>query len=72
MNSAEVFYNRQDLWQFPRQPTGGNETTMVPYYIIVRLPGEAQAEFLQMLRRSERFFIKQPASTRLKCHSRRV
>jgi uncharacterized protein len=49
MNSAEVFYNREDLWQFPRQPTGGNEATMAPYYIIVRLPGEAQAEFLQML-----------------------
>ena len=49
MNSAEVFYNREDLWQFPRQPTGGNDATMAPYYIIVRLPGEAQAEFLQML-----------------------
>jgi len=49
MNSAEVFYNREDLWQFPRQPTGGAEATMAPYYIIVRLPGEPQAEFLQML-----------------------
>src|SRR5712671_4720370 len=49
MNSAEVFYNREDLWQFPRQPTGGDEATMAPYYIIVRLPGEPQAEFLQML-----------------------
>ena len=49
MNRAEVFYNREDLWQFPRQPTGGDEATMAPYYIIVRLPGEPQAEFLQML-----------------------
>ena len=49
MNSAEVFYNREDLWQFPRQPTGGDEATMAPYYIIVRLPGEPQVEFLQML-----------------------
>jgi uncharacterized membrane protein (UPF0182 family) len=49
MKSAEVFYNREDLWQFPRQPTGGDEATMAPYYIIVRLPGEPQAEFLQML-----------------------
>jgi hypothetical protein len=44
MKSAEVFYNREDLWQFPRQP-GGDEATMAPYYIIVRLPGEPQAEF---------------------------
>ena len=49
MNSPEVFYNREDLWQFPRQPTGGDEATMAPYYIIVRLPGEPQAELLQML-----------------------
>ena len=49
MKSAEVFYNREDLWQFPRQPTGGEGATMAPYYIIVRLPGEPQAEFLQML-----------------------
>ena len=49
MDSTEVFYNREDLWQFPRQPSGGDEATMAPYYIIVRLPGEPQAEFLQML-----------------------
>ncbi len=49
MKSVEVFYNREDLCQFPRQPTGGDEATMAPYYIIVRLPGEPQAEFLQML-----------------------
>jgi uncharacterized membrane protein (UPF0182 family) len=48
MDSPEVFYNREDLWQFPRQP--GEETaTMVPYYIILRLPGEPQAEFFLML-----------------------
>src|SRR5438445_1372481 len=49
MKSAEVFYNREDLWQFPRQPSGGEGATMAPYYIIVRLPGEPRAEFLQML-----------------------
>src|SRR5260370_19248974 len=49
MNRVEVFYNGEGLWQFPRQPTGGDEATMAPYYIIVRLPGEPQAEFLQML-----------------------
>jgi len=48
MDSPEVFYNREDLWQFPRQP-GGDAATMVPYYIIMRLPGEPQAEFFLML-----------------------
>jgi uncharacterized membrane protein (UPF0182 family) len=49
MESAEVFYNREDLWQFPRQPGGGGTALMVPYYIIMRLPGEPQAEFFVMI-----------------------
>jgi len=49
METAEVFYNREDLWQFPRQPGGDGIATMAPYYIIMRLPGEPQAEFFLML-----------------------
>jgi uncharacterized protein len=49
MEAADVFYNREDLWQFPRQPGGGGTALMVPYYIIMRLPGEPQAEFFLML-----------------------
>ena len=49
MEAAEVFYNREDLWQFPRQPGGDGTSVMTPYYIIMRLPGEPQAEFFLML-----------------------
>ena len=49
MDSPEVFYNREDLWQFPRQPEGGQSATMNPYYIIMRLPEESKAEFFLML-----------------------
>jgi uncharacterized protein len=49
MESPAVFYNREDLWQFPRQPEGGPNATMIPYYIIMRLPGEPQAQFFLML-----------------------
>lgn len=55
MQTADVFYNREDLWQFPRQPAGDGVssvdgvTPMVPYYIIMRLPGEMQAEFFIMI-----------------------
>src|SRR6478609_5253199 len=49
MEAADVFYNREDLWQFPRQPGGGGIATMAPYYIIMRLPGEPQAGFFLML-----------------------
>jgi uncharacterized protein len=49
METADVFYNREDLWQFPRQPGGDGLSMMTPYYIIMRLPGEPQAEFFLML-----------------------
>jgi uncharacterized protein len=49
MEAADVFYNREDLWQFPRQPGGDGVAMMAPYYIIMRLPGEPRAEFFLML-----------------------
>jgi uncharacterized membrane protein (UPF0182 family) len=49
MEAADVFYNREDLWQFPRQPGGDGTAMMTPYYIIMRLPGESKAEFFLML-----------------------
>jgi uncharacterized protein len=55
MDTPEVFYNREDLWQFPRQAVGiegvGNRDVprMAPYYMIMRLPGEARAELVLML-----------------------
>ena len=49
MQAAEVFYNREDLWQFPRQPGSDGIAMMQPYYIIMRLPGETHAEFFLMV-----------------------
>ena len=55
MDTPEVFYNREDLWQFPRQATsiegaqGADAAEMAPYYINMRLPGETRAEFFLML-----------------------
>jgi uncharacterized protein len=55
MDTPEVFYNREDLWQFPRQPTSPDGinapegTRMAPYYIMMRLPGDTRTEFFLML-----------------------
>ncbi|MBI1777494.1 MAG: UPF0182 family protein [Proteobacteria bacterium] len=55
MDAPEVFYNREDLWQFPREPTAADGVRdrdgakMAPYYINMRLPGEMRAEFFLML-----------------------
>jgi uncharacterized protein len=46
MEAADVFYNREDLWQFPRQPGGGGTAMMAPYYIIMRLPRGAAGRVL--------------------------
>jgi uncharacterized membrane protein (UPF0182 family) len=49
MENPEVFYNREDLWQFPRRPAGVDGAEMDPYYINMRLPGEGNAEFFLMM-----------------------
>ncbi len=49
MKDPEVFYNKEDLWSFPKENQGGQTTTMQPYYTIMRLPGEPREEFILML-----------------------
>ncbi|HUB47708.1 MAG TPA: UPF0182 family protein [Acetobacteraceae bacterium] len=53
MDTPEVFYNREDLWQFPREPAapdgGGPGARMAPYYMMMRLPGEQETQFFLML-----------------------
>jgi uncharacterized protein len=49
MSDPEVFYNREDLWQFPIQTYESSEQIMLPYYTILYLPGEKQAEFVQIM-----------------------
>jgi uncharacterized membrane protein (UPF0182 family) len=49
MTDPEVFYNKEDLWNFPKENYGGQQITMQPYYTIMRLPGESSEEFILML-----------------------
>jgi hypothetical protein len=49
MQDPEVFYNKEDLWNFPRESHKGQNATMQPYYTIMRLPGEQREEFILML-----------------------
>ena len=49
MTQPAVFYNREDQWQIPSIDNGAEAAPMQPYYTIMRLPGERQAEFIQML-----------------------
>lgn len=46
------FYNSEDLWQVPADPrastgqTTGSSNQFEPYYLVTRLPGETQNEFV--------------------------
>jgi len=49
MTDARIFYNKEDLWQIPREVYFGSEQPVAPYYVIMRLPGEETEEFLLMM-----------------------
>jgi uncharacterized protein len=49
MTQPDVFYNREDQWEVPTIDSGREAQAMQPYYTIMRLPGEPEAEFIQML-----------------------
>jgi hypothetical protein len=55
VTDASVFYQKQDFWQVPFDPTipantGGNENVpMRPYYLLLRLPGDAEESFVLVL-----------------------
>jgi uncharacterized protein len=49
MTQPDVFYNREDQWEVPTIESGREAQAMQPYYTIMRLPGEPEAEFIQML-----------------------
>ena len=49
MKDARVFYNKEDLWAVPQELYFGTPQTMAPYYVIMKLPGEQNEEFLLML-----------------------
>jgi uncharacterized protein len=49
MLNPAVFYNREDQWEIPAFDIGGQPQAMHPYYTIMKLPGEAGPEYIQML-----------------------
>jgi uncharacterized membrane protein (UPF0182 family) len=54
MTSPDVFYNREDLWTVPNETvtTEGRDQrsqTMEPNFVLMKLPGEESAEFVEIL-----------------------
>ena len=48
MTDPQVFYNQEDLWASPMETYAGEIQLMKPYYILMKLPGSDQLEFLLM------------------------
>ncbi|WP_084710766.1 UPF0182 family membrane protein [Ornithinibacillus californiensis] len=48
MSNLEVFYNREDVWQFPTEKYYNEDVTMEPYYVTMRLEGNENEEFILM------------------------
>jgi uncharacterized membrane protein (UPF0182 family) len=49
MQNPAVFYNKEDQWEVPSIDSREQAIRMEPYYTIMKLPGEGDAEFIQML-----------------------
>ncbi len=49
MSDPQVFYNKEDAWEVAREKYRTEIQEVLPYYVIIKLPGEEREEFLQML-----------------------
>ena len=48
MPVPQVYYNREDLWVLPEENCARKVAPMKPYYILMKLPGSDQLEYLLM------------------------
>jgi len=48
MTDPQVFYNREDLWSFAQEKYAGNPIRVIPYYLLMRLPGQKELMYLLM------------------------
>jgi uncharacterized membrane protein (UPF0182 family) len=49
MTDPYVFYNKEDAWVVPNQLVENKPAAVEPYYLLMRLPGEPNAEYVMML-----------------------
>jgi uncharacterized membrane protein (UPF0182 family) len=51
VTNPAVFYQHEDVWSFAQEvpSPGQGPMTLTPYYVMMRLPGESAAEYLQIL-----------------------
>ncbi|MFB6182245.1 MAG: UPF0182 family protein, partial [Candidatus Magasanikbacteria bacterium] len=46
MTDPRVFYNKEDKWQAPNEKLRGRTAEVEPYYVMMKMPGEKEAEYM--------------------------
>ncbi|MFB6225896.1 MAG: UPF0182 family protein, partial [Candidatus Paceibacteria bacterium] len=46
MTDPRVFYNKEDKWEAPEEKLRGRTAEVEPYYVMMKLPGEDEAEYM--------------------------
>ncbi len=49
MSDPTVFYNREDAWEIAWETYQGDMREVLPYYVVITVPGEKEQEFIQMI-----------------------
>lgn len=49
MSDPQVFFGKEDLWDFPKELYDNQTVVMDPYYTVMKLPGEEKSEFALIL-----------------------
>lgn len=49
VQDPQVFYNGEDVWSFAFESGGQQRQIVEPYYLIMRLPGEREGEFVLVM-----------------------
>jgi uncharacterized membrane protein (UPF0182 family) len=49
MNDPNVFYNKEDAWEIAQETHQGDAIEVLPYYVVITVPGEEREEFIQMI-----------------------
>ncbi|MEE8442511.1 MAG: UPF0182 family protein [Dehalococcoidia bacterium] len=49
MTDPTVFFNKEDQWSIPLEIVRDTQQPVVPYYVIMKLPGEEEVEFVLIL-----------------------
>ena len=49
VTDPRAFYGKNNFWAIPRDPSVGQDTSLRPYYVLLKLPGETDEAFVLLI-----------------------